>query len=84
LLIAQCGNLCFAIEGVFGRANRGGDYDSWFFRCRNLSFGDHGANMHPERRMDRGEETVLKNLRFFRCRNLSLLLKWKTLAYELG
>lgn len=55
-----------------------------FFRCRNLSFDDHGTNLHPERGMDRGEGTVSKNLRFFRCRNLSLLLKWKTLAYELG
>lgn len=27
LLIVVCGNLCFAIAGVFGRANRGGDYD---------------------------------------------------------
>jgi hypothetical protein len=55
-----------------------------FFRCRNLSFADQGTNMHPERGMDRGEGTVLKNLRFFRCGNLSLLPEWKTLAYELG
>ena len=55
-----------------------------FFRCRNLSFDDHGTNMYPEGGMDRGEGTVLKNLRFFRCRNLSLLPEWKTLASELG
>ena len=29
----------------------------------HISFDDHGTNMYPERGMDRGEGTVLKNLR---------------------
>lgn len=35
-----------------------------FFRCRNLSFDDHGTNIYPERGMDRGEGTVLKKSGF--------------------
>ena len=41
LQIGQCGNHSFAIVGMLCRANIGRDYDSWFFRCRNLSLHKH-------------------------------------------
>ena len=58
LQIGQCGNHSFAIVGMICRVNIGRDYDSWFFRCRNLSFVYHGTTQHPDWVKGRGKGTL--------------------------
>ena len=65
LQIGQCGNHSFAIVEMLCRANMGRDYDSWFFRCRNLSFVYHGTTQHPDWVKGRGKGTLHWNSPIF-------------------
>ena len=68
----QGGNLAFAKKGEHCRASIGGEFYSWFFRCRNLSLHKHRKTAALE--IEAGER-VKQKFPFRECRNLLLLLQ---------